>query len=322
MYKREEEQFGADLETSLDSRSTTLHDRPDEYQSLLDLGSALASKDLGSREHKAKVWNRVVQSSSPRKERHSNGNRGRISRGAAIVTALILMLGVLFTQPSLASGLLDKIISTISLGHITVVQYETPEDRAVPVPDSLQGKLFTKDGQSVYELSENNGPLYTAEGEEIAGISNGEIITKAEAELSLKEGIQVLTDPAELSSYTNFKVGMPTYLPEGFEFKHAEMYVDEQGEISPKYVTLVFTKAGDADKKITIHERYADDETAYSVATDSIIEKSKVNGADAIITDGRSIDWEDREVLYGIHTSKMGEKIETSELIRIAESIE
>ncbi|MNO50299.1 hypothetical protein D3C76_406700 [compost metagenome] len=322
MNKRAEAQFAADLETGLDNRSTALHDRSEEYQSLLDLGSALASKDLGSQEHKENVWSRVVQSSSPRKEHQRHGRRGRISRSAAIVSVLILMVGLLFTQPSFANSLLDKIISTISLGHITAVQYELPEDENVPVPESLQGKVFTKDGQPVYEWSKDNGPLYTAEGEEIAGVSNGEIITKAEAELSRKEGIEVLRDPAELSNYTNFIVGMPTYLPEGFEFEQAEMYVGEQGEISPKYITLVYVKADDANKKITVYERYADEETAYAISTDSKIESAKVNGADAIIMNGSSIDWEDGEVLYSIHTGKMGEKIEISELIRIAESIE
>ncbi|MNM93228.1 hypothetical protein D3C81_1055950 [compost metagenome] len=314
MNKSTEELFGADLKASMG-------DRPEEYQSLLDLGEVLASRDSGSQNHKENVWRRVVQSSSSRKEQHRFGRKGTVSRGIAIAAVSTLMLGVLFTQSSFANSLLDKIISTISLGHITAIQYETPEDTATPVPDSLQGKLFTKDGQPVYEVSKNSGPLYTAEGEEIAGIRDGEIVTKSEMESLREEGIRVLTDSAELSSHTDFKVGMPAYLPEGFEFKEAEVFVDEQGEISPKYITLIFAKADDADKIITIHERYADDETAYTVSTDSRIESAKVNGEDAIIMDGTSIDWEDGKVLYGIHTGHMGEKIETSELIRIAESI-
>ncbi|WP_410771113.1 DUF4367 domain-containing protein [Fontibacillus sp. BL9] len=319
--KETEKRFGEDLDDCLNGKPPASFDKPEEYRALLQLGERLAAADLGSKDHKEGVRNRLLQQAASRKA-GAGRKRNQFSKGLAVAAATVVMLiGVLFTQPSFASGLLQKIVSTISLGHITISQVEPPpEDLSYPIPESLVGQLFNKDGQVLYEVNGKTGALYTAAGEEIDGIENGKIVTKAEAEAELKEGIRTLTDPTALDEYTNFKVGLPTYLPEGYAFDRAEQYVDDQGNASPKYIDLYFTK-GDSGKQIHIQERYADEETAYEQSTSGTIESAKVNGVDAVIINEKSIDWEADGILYSVMTKRMGESIEKSELIKIAESV-
>ncbi|RCX18140.1 uncharacterized protein DUF4367 [Fontibacillus phaseoli] len=318
--KETEKQFGEDLDACLNGKAPASFNRPKEYQALLQLGERLAAADLGSEDHKEGVQRRLLQPTASRKA-GAERKRNKFPKGLAVAAAFVLLIGVLFAQPSFASGLLQKFVSTISLGHITAFQVEPPpEDASYPVPESLVGQLFDKDDQVLFEVNGKTGPMYTADGEEIEGIENGEIVTKAEAEAKLKEGIRTLTDPAALDEYTNFKVGLPSYLPDGYAFDRAEQYVDEQGNTSPKYIDLYFTK-GDSGKQIHIQERYADEETAYDQSTSGTIESAKVNGVDAVIINEKSIDWEADGILYSVMTKRMGEPIEKSELIKIAESV-
>lgn len=318
--KETEKCFSEDLDACLNGKAPASFDQPGEYQALLQLGQRLASTDHGSEAHKEGVRRSVLQSAVTSKGREEH-KRKKFAAGLAVAAASFMLLGVLLAQPSFASGLLDKILSTISLGHITISQVEPPpEDLSYVIPESLVGQLFDRDGKVLHEVNGKTGALYTAAGEEIDGIEDGRIVTKAEAEAKLKEGIRTLTDPAALDEYTNFKVGLPTYLPEGYAFDRAEQYVDDQGNSSPKYIDLYFTK-GDSGKSIHIQERYADEETAYEQSTSGTIESAKVNGVDAVIINEKSIDWEADGILYSVMTKRMGEPIEMSELIKIAESV-
>ena len=67
-----------------------------------------------------------------------------------------------------------------------------------------------------------------------------------------------------------------------------------------------------------MQKRFPDETTKYVSGTDGEIEEIKINGIKAIISDGRSIDWEIKDAIYSL--SGRG-KITKSELIKIAESI-
>ncbi|MCL6456533.1 MAG: DUF4367 domain-containing protein, partial [Gorillibacterium sp.] len=209
----------------------------------------------------------------------------------------------------------------ISLGHITASQMgPLPEGVALPVPAELKGKIFTKEGSPIEFFTSEKVVVYTADGEEIVGTENGEIITKAEAERTPKTGVRKLFDSATLNEYVDFKVGLPSYLPEGYSFDRAEQFVDKQGKASPKYMNLYFRKAN-ASKEIIIDLRLADKETAYIASTSGTMESATVNGVKAIILNGHSIDWEADGVLYGVTLKGKGEDWDKAELIKIAESI-
>ena len=157
--------------------------------------------------------------------------------------ALVCVLGFSLMQTSFAQGVVDKIVRTISLGHITILQSEPSEMKSCPVPDELKGKIFDKDGNSLEVLStENPEKIYTADGEEIACIdSNREIITVAEAEKMSEEQTLVVKDPNELNNYTCFDVKLPSYLPEGYKFTEAEFFKDENGVVeNAKIIGLYF----------------------------------------------------------------------------------
>ncbi|MEF2966368.1 DUF4367 domain-containing protein [Paenibacillus sp. M1] len=316
-----EKQFGEDLDACLNGKASASFDKPEEYRALLQLGKSLASANFGSETHKESVRRRIMQTTAFQKGR-AGCKRSKLVRVLAVAAPSVILIGVLFAQPSFANGWLDKIISSISLGHITAFQVEPPpEDMSYPVPEHLKGKLFDRNGQALYEVDGKTGPIYTAEGEEIEGIENGEVITKSEAEAKDKEiRTRKITDPTALDDYTNFKVGLPAYLPEGYAFDRAEQYMDEQGNASPKYIDLYFTN-GENGKQIYIQERYADEETAYIQSTTGTVESVKVNEADAVIINGKTIDWEADGILYSVMVKEMGEPIEKSELIRIAESV-
>ncbi|WP_068782926.1 DUF4367 domain-containing protein [Paenibacillus phocaensis] len=318
-HQEQHRRFEADVDALLDGCVGSA-EPVGAHSDLLAIGRTLAAADFGAADHKGAVKRRIAQRNAA-----AGALRGRVGWKfagiAAIAAASAIVVGVAFTQPTFASTMLSRIISTISLGHITAIQVEPPsENLSYPIPKDMRGQIFTKEGKPVDEVTAQTGPLYTADGQEIYDFTNGRIVTKAEAEAQEKEGVRILTDPDTLSAHTSFKVKWPDYLPEGYTFNRAEQFVDEQGEVSPKYIKLYFSK-GDTGKEIKVMEAYADEEAAYIWSTDGTIEQAKVNGTDAVIINEHTLDWEADGLYLTVHTKGMGEKIEKSELIRIAESL-
>lgn len=307
--------FEAELDALLEGREVPVS-QTGEYAELVAFGGALAAAELGAGAHKEAVKERITNPTSARGA--TRGLTGRkLAGGVAFAAALTLVIGIGFAPSSFASGLLDRIISTVTLGHITIYQVESPSEEALtPLPEALQGKVFTKDGKPVYEMNSHTGTLYTADGEEIAGFANEEIVTKAQAEAEVKEGILTLTDPDALSQHTAFQVKMPEILPEGYAFNRAEQYLDEQGTASPKYISLYFSEASTGNE-IYIQQRLADEETAYASSTEGAVKQIKIGGVDAVIVNGNSIAWETDGVMFDL----VAKGLEESELIRIAESL-
>ncbi len=184
----------------------------------------------------------------------------------------------------------------------------------MPVPEKLKGKLFDKNGILIEVFTREIDKLYTADGEEIYDfdMKTGAVTTVSQA----KEKVLEVKDANELNKYTCFNVILPSYLPEGYKFDRAEFNKNEAGVVKDSsYISLYFTNEK-TEKYIYMQQRFAS-EGMKSASDGNNIEKIKINGVDAILSDGKEINWETSDVIYFL-TSK---SIKTNELIKIAESI-
>lgn len=124
-------------------------------------------------------------------------------------------------------------------------------------------------------------------------------------------------DSSKLNEYTIFDVGFASVFTRGYTFDRAEFYKDSNGDvIHSKYINLYFVNEA-TDEIISMQQRHADSETAYEMSTDGTIEKVKINGVDAVLVNGKGLDWEANGVLYGVTSASL----DKNDLIKVAESI-
>ncbi|MBU5438082.1 DUF4367 domain-containing protein [Tissierella sp. MSJ-40] len=316
-----EDRFAIEMDAYLKGIKSSNKLESEECNELLELGKALSDKDFSESSNKEEVFNKTLKNISKYKGedimKKSKGTKHPITKVASF--ALVCILGFSLMQASFAQDVINKIVRTISLGHITIYEEESSEIESYPVPSKLKGKVFDKDGNPIEVFSKDNaGNIYTADGEKIADLDflTGEITTVAQWEKEKEEYTLVVENISELNDYTCFNVILPSYLPEGYEFDRAEFFKDENGIVeNTKYIVLYFTneKTG---KYIYMQQRFADEETAYETGADKV-EEIKINGVDAIMYDERNIDWEANGVIYMLN----GREITKNELIKIAESI-
>lgn len=292
-----------------------------EINDLLEIGNALSNKDFSKDSNKEAVYARTLKNINNHKGDINMKQSNRIKATIAASVASALVLGGSFSQTAFGKELVYKIIDTFSLDHIKVIQTETVKKESKPIPEHLKGKFFDENGKEVTAFDKDyKGKYYTADGKEISGVSvmgsdmsKAEIVTKEDR----LDSILAVKDTSKLNDYTCFNVKLPSYLPEGYEFDRAEFYKDDNGKVEKtKYISLYFTnKEG---KELYMQQRFADKETAYETGTDGTVEKIKINGADAILSDNTELDFEANTTLYGISTKG---NISKNELIKMAESI-
>lgn len=324
--KRIEDRFSIDMDAYLKGKERLDKPQSEEYNELLELGRTLAVKDFSKGSNKQEIFCKTLKNINQYKGEDSveksKKTRSLVIKAASF--AFVCILGISLMQTSLAQAVVDKIVRTVSLGHVTILQEEPSKIKSHPVPDELKGKIFAKDGKPLEVFSEDiHEKMYTANGEEIVYIdSNGEIITVAEKEKVRTEEISeeeyfVVKNPDELNQYTCFNVILPSYLPKGYKFNEAKFYKDKNGVVeNTKYLGVYFTneKTG---KYIYMQQRFADEETAYATGADKV-EEIKINGVDAILYDNSNLVWEVNGVIYTI----LGRgEITKGELIKMAESI-
>lgn len=288
----------------------------EEYNELLELGKTLADKDFSKESNKEAVFKKSLENINQYKGENiiMKSRRNKLYKRLAGV-GIACIVTITLSQTSFAQNFVEKIIKSISLEHVTVVEYEDgPEVESMPVPEKLKGKLFDKNGILIEVFTREIEKLYTADGEEIYDfdMKTGAVTTVSQA----KEKVLEVKDANELNKYTCFNVILPSYLPEGYKFDRAEFNKNEAGVVKDSsYISLYFTneKTG---KYIYMQQRFAS-EGMKSASDGNNIEKIKINGVDAILSDGKEINWETSDVIYFL-TSK---SIKTNELIKIAESI-
>lgn len=315
--KNIENKFSVNMDAYLNGIQNVDESNNEEFNELLEIGKTLANKDFSENSNKEVVLNKTLKTINEYKEGNVMGKSNRIKKTAA-AAAVFLVVGGVFTHTSFAKGLAEKVINRISLGHITVEQSESPSEMVLPT--NLEGKVFDKNKNPLTVITKDTGKIYTKSGEQIVDIKGGKIVTATEAkaeEEKIEKSMLIIKDSSSLNKYTCFDVKLPSYLPQGYKFDRAEFFKGEDGSVSKKYVSLYFTNEK-TEKYIYMQQRFADEETKYEAGTDGKIEKVKVNGKDAVVSDNRSMDWENNGVLYIL--SGRGE-FGKNELIKIADSI-
>lgn len=309
-----EDRFSIDMDDYIDGKEN-LNVEDEEYKELLELGKTLSNNDFSKNSDKEKIYNRSLENMKKyRGEDKMKKSKKIIIKAASF--ALICILGVTTMRTSFAQELVDKVVSFISIGHVTV--YEDPvhnKGEVILVPEELKGKIFDKDGNPIEEITVGNPPaIYTADGEKIAFIETETMKIVTDAEVERENNNLVVEDVDKLNDYTCFEVVLPKYLPDGYEFDRAEFFRDENEVVeNTKYISMYFTN-NETEQFIYMQQRFADEETAYETGGQKV-EKIKINGVDAILYDN-SLDWEDNGVIYMLN----GRGIPRDELIKTAES--
>lgn len=312
--------FSADMDNYFEGTDIPNKMGMDEGLKLTEFGRKLSSQDFSGESEKEEVLNKIKRRIKNSEDFNMNRRKSlkRITITAATVTVLLITL----MQTTFAQEFVEKIINSISLGNINAIQVQHPDIKEYKIPDELKGKIFDKDGNPLEVITEENkGELYTADGEKVVSFSNGQGITEKQKAKMDQEGKLVVKDSEKLNDYTCFKVILPGFLPDGYEFDRAEFYKDETGAVNQtKYIDLFF-KNQTTGNYFFMQQRFSDEETAYEFTTDGDIEKIKINDSDAVIFDGnhgKNIDWEYNGVLYGLNGRG---NIDQTDLIKIAESI-
>ncbi|MCB2305873.1 DUF4367 domain-containing protein [Clostridium estertheticum] len=321
--KRIEDNFSREIDAYFNGIEDKNKKDPSEYNELLEFSKSMSKEDFSKNSNKKGVFNKTLKSISENKGEDIMKKQNKFKK-TAIAVAVICIVSVSVMQTSFAQEIADKVIKTISLGHISVMQMEPSKIKEMRLTDEYKGKVFDKQGKQVQVVTQDNrNELYTAKGEKIANMQGGKIITVAEQEKIDKESKDALVevkDSSKLNDYTCFDVKLPKFLPEGYKFDRAKFYKDKN-EIkvkNSKYIELYFTneKTG---KSISMQERFPDGTTKGELSTDGTIEKTKINGVNAVISDDRNIDWETKDAIYFLSAGEGG--ITKSELIKVAESI-
>jgi hypothetical protein len=243
--------LGKDLETTL------------ETQQLLELATALYSKDFSATSDCNKVLLKV-QKMINNQEENIMKNKNRFKTPAIVLSVALFMglLSITIAEPSFAQNIVNKVLASFNLGHIQVIQMETPT--SLP-------------------------PLSEAEQE------NDKIMTVKDKDADDNLSLINFSDVAK---YADFDVLIPTYLPEGYTFDRAELYKDGE-QISGKYVSLYFTNK-ETKGTIFMQQRFPDEETAYATSTDGKLEQLTINGVAAILMDDHKLNWETKNAMYSL----------------------
>lgn len=255
-----------------------------ETQQLLELATALHNKDFSATSDCNKVLLKV-QKMSNNQEGNIMKTKNRFKTPAIVLSAALFMglLSITIAAPSFAQNIVDKVLASFNLGHIQVSQMETPT--SLPPLSEVE--------------QENNKIKMMKVGEKE---TDGDTLS--------------LNNFSDVDKYANFDVLLPTYLPEGYTFDRAELYKNDEGQISGKYVNLYFTNK-ETKGTIYMQQRFPDEETAYATSTDGNLEQLTINGVVAILMDDHKLNWETENTMYSLSSKD----ITKADLITLAESI-
>ena len=121
------------------------------------------------------------------------------------------------------------------------------------------------------------------------------------------------TDQSKLAEMLCFTPLFPETLPDGYAFDHANLFKDDDGTISNKYLHMYYKNG---DDEIFIEERYLDEETAFSTGTDGELQEVEVCGVKGAL-DETSITW----VKDGICYTVIGHELNQTQLMDLANSM-
>ena len=319
--KNAEDEFNKELDAYIEGKTNVYEYLNDENEELLDFAKKLVDKDFSKTSNKSQIYNQVlnqIENEGLINMKRKLNKRNFYARVASIVAVVVLSIATI--QTTFAQEIIGKIVNKISIGHIVAIQSKEEHNMSEAIPKNLEGKLYNKDGRVIKVASDFKGEVYTKDGELIEDfdVQTGKIVTASEYEKEREENILIVRDATVLNDYTCFNVVLPSYLPQEYSFDRAEFYKNEVGKVeNTKYINLYF-KNKNTKKEIHMQQRFADDETAYTIGTDEKIESLKVKGIDVIISGKGSVDWEYKGNLYSISGKN---RVAKDEVIKIVESM-
>lgn len=306
-----ESKFSADIDDYLDGIEELNTSSDQEYNELFKLGKLLANRDFSKKVNKNYIYEKCLKNIKGGKGENSM-RKIRLGYKVAAAALVLALVGGSFMQTAFAKDLSCRIIKVISLGRIGAVQIKDTSKKSEPVPKELLGKIFDKNGKPITKYTKvNRGQLYTANGEKIVAIKDGQIQTEAQMEVSTG----IITDVKDINKYSCFKVSIPEYLPQGYKFDHADIYKGDNGEVWDKAILISFKNDKNGDC-LYASERLDCPDAQYYDGGKSI-QKIKINGVDAVLIDGNTINWTANKCIYSV----FAHKLTSDEIKQVAESI-
>ncbi|MVB11302.1 hypothetical protein CAFE_20120 [Caprobacter fermentans] len=219
------------------------------------------------------------------------------TRWTAAAACLVCLIG--FSQTAFAKTAVSGILQTINLGHNIVYQEDPNAEPSNP-------EIYDKNGNLITSMPEGKSvDIYDKSGKKLGTISNGDQSDNRVTEKDLSKAT------AQLS----FQPLLPAAMPSGYSFDCAKLYSDENGKISGDYIDLYYKNG---KKQIFVQERSNTPENGTATAGTNV-KQLKINGHDAALVDGGSIEWEAGKASVFIATQK---NISEQDLISFAESFQ
>lgn len=266
----------------------------DEFK---DIASMLGTTDFSKRSNKEAVYNKILKNY----EKSGNMKKSNIlKKGVVAAVLMVIGTGAFVMQNSDAHKVFADVLNKVSLGHVTIIQDDISDE---------DSKVYDKNGNVVSkDVVEKGGIFYTKNGDSIKVQSKDE---------DNDADMLIVNDANKINDYTCFEVKLPSYLPKGYRFKQAEFTKDEKGNVKDsKYAELTFINETSGEE-FYMQERLDCEETKFETGTDGKVEKIKINGVDAALSDDHNVDW----IKDGRIHSLMGKKLSRDEVIKVAESI-
>lgn len=208
----------------------------DEFKQIEDL---LISTDVESSKYEELIFNRLkykietgtIKSNEIEKEDRDMKKKSFKPSKVVTLTLATLICGVTVTY---GSEILSSIIARFQVGNTEITQYESNREEESlnatkdaitreEMQEGFKGKLFDKDGNEA--LYGEHQDYYTADGKWIASmmvkeLPNGgyEFIASTEDGVISDEKVFTLEEVKEVA---HKDIELPTYLPQGYNFKEA-----------------------------------------------------------------------------------------------------
>ena len=235
----------------------------------------------------------------------------------ATISAAAVLGSCFMLQTTFGQEVVAKVLKRFT---ITGSTYEQMNPKAVvePVelPDSLKGKVFTKDGKEVTIMTESTEGFCDKDGNTITSFDpeTGEIWTEKDQK-EVIDGMLVERDIHKVNDHLCFKAKIPAYVPEGYKFDRLQYWKGDGSEYDGMYGYLYYVNE-ETGNEIEIAERHDCYATQGVLRTDDVLVEIDINGEDAILR-GNAVTW----VEDGVGIKYYGGALETEEVIKSASSM-
>lgn len=220
-------------------------------------------------------------------KQEGKGKKINYKKAVGLGLCAAVIAGIAVSQTAWASGLWNYVIHVVALGQNRIMQMDEVGSRS----ESFKNveAVYDENGEKIdFELDENGIPEF--EKEVVKGymeLKDGSVVEFGGDEKGEDTSLK-LTDPKGFDQYTEFDYVLPQQLPEGFRFKEAKVFKNENGEISGKYLYLTYERIADGET-FMISERAQDPEISVEIGTDLPLEELTVNGNKAVLEGERNL---------------------------------